>query len=75
MVKIVKLLLCLVVLAIAVQQLTLYYNLIVVGTLIKNASLANIIISAVVWPIAVVSIGGYAIFKIVKFDPKSLSDL
>lgn len=70
-----KFLLCLVVLAIAAQQLSVYYNVVVVGTFLKNAPIANAILGGVAWPVAVVAIGGFLIYKIVKFNPKSINDL
>lgn len=72
MVFIAKVVLALIVLAIAAQQLSNYYSIVIVGNYITNGSIGGIILTGVAWPLATLLIAGAALWGIIKFDPKSI---
>lgn len=68
-----KSLLALLVLAIAAQQLKLYYDTVVVGNYVANAAIGSTIVTGVIWPLAVIALTVFAIRMIYTFDPKSIN--
>jgi len=72
MITMVKVFLSLVVAAIALQQLVLYWDIVWKGTSIYNWPMANVIFVGFLWPFLVLLVAYFAIQFIMKFDPKEL---
>ena len=64
-----------VVLGIAVQLGSVYYSTILMGGYFDNVSLGSSIIVGLGAPIAIILVAFFLVRAIVRFDPKSLSNL
>lgn len=62
-----KLVLALLILALAGQQLINYYDIVVVGTFTSTAAFHQLVIVGLVWPVVVVAVAGFLLWKIVTF--------
>ena len=67
MLKVLKLILILVVVAIVLQQAGLYYSVVITGNYIGNASIGSSVFTVLVWPITVLVLAYAAIRTIIKF--------
>lgn len=70
MLKLGKLLLALFVLVIALQQLYVYYQTVIMGRFFEHAPLPTMVMQGVLWPVLVVVIAFFVIRVIIKFKPE-----
>ncbi len=69
MIVLVKVVLAILVVALAAQQLVMYNNIILMGSYLTVAPIHLKIIAGLLWPLVVVVGGGMLIWFIVKFNP------
>ena len=70
MLKLGKLLLALFVLVIALQQLYVYYQTVIMGTFFGTAPFPTLVMQGVLWPLLVVVIAFVAVRAIITFKPE-----
>ena len=70
MLKLGKLVLALVVLVIALRQLYVYYQTVVMGTFFGTAPFPTLVMQGVLWPVVVIVIAYAVIRAIIKFKPE-----
>lgn len=68
----VKLILAGLVIALAGQQLVMYYNIVVMGTYMSTAPFHLMVITGVMWPVIVVAVAFVALRAIIRFKPNQL---
>lgn len=72
MLNVVKVVLALLVLALAGQQLVMYYEIVVAGTFTSSAAFHQFVITVILWPLVVVLVAFVLLRAIVTFKPSSL---
>lgn len=68
--SLIKFILALIVLVIALQQLYVYYQTVIMGTFFGTAPFPTLVMQGVLWPLLVVVIAFFVIRAIVKFKPE-----
>lgn len=67
-----KIIAVVVVVGLFIQQAALYHSTIIRGGYFDNASIGNVLIAGVGWPLLVCLLALVAIRAIIRFNPKSL---
>lgn len=73
MTAILKVIVAVIIIAIAANQLHMYYNIVILGSYVTTAPIHLVIITGILWPILVLLLASWLLKLVYKFDYKKFA--